>query len=250
MNDLTQIVTESGLVKAKADVILQTFQHYFAMAGEWEAKAKTIVVTNGNQKMAIKQAREGRLFLREKRIAIEKTRKELKEQSLREGKAIDGIANVLKSVIIPIEEYLERQEKFVEIQLAKITEEKLLAERKRMEDERIAKEKAEAAERERIKAENEKLRKEAEEREKLIEENQKKAIQDALKLELQQKEFEKQRQELENAETLRKELKAKLEAELKSAEEKLTTLASQIDMVTCPFCGKTFSLTQNNHKEN
>jgi hypothetical protein len=39
----------------------------------------------------------------------------LKEQALREGKAVDGIANVLKALIVPLEEHLDKQERFVEI---------------------------------------------------------------------------------------------------------------------------------------
>jgi hypothetical protein len=73
-------------------------------------------VTSSEQTAEMKMAREGRLFLKAKRVDIEKARKELKEQSLREGKAIDGIANVLKALIEPTEEYLEKQERFVEIQ--------------------------------------------------------------------------------------------------------------------------------------
>ena len=83
--------------------MLDNFSDYFKIAAEWEQKAKTIKVVDETQKADMEMARVGRLFLREKRIAIEKKRKELKEQSLREGKAIDGIANVLKAVIVPIE---------------------------------------------------------------------------------------------------------------------------------------------------
>ena len=112
-NQLLALVRESGLVEAKAKILLENFSNYFEIAADWEKKAKMIVVTDISQLADMKMARTGRLFLREKRIAIEKTRKQLKEQSLREGKAIDGIANVLKALIIPTEEYLERQEKFV-----------------------------------------------------------------------------------------------------------------------------------------
>lgn len=111
-NQLVTIVNESGLDKSKADILLKNFQDYFEIAGDWEKKAKMLVVSDDKQVAEMKMAREGRLFLREKRIAIEKTRKELKEQSLREGKAIDGIANVLKALIVPIEEYLYKQEHF------------------------------------------------------------------------------------------------------------------------------------------
>lgn len=117
-NELLRIVEESGLEKTKADLILEKFQDSFKIASEWEAKSKALVVTDVTQVTEMKMAREGRLFLKGRRVEIEKTRKELKEQSLREGKAIDGIANVLKALIEPIEEYLEKQEKFAEIKAA------------------------------------------------------------------------------------------------------------------------------------
>lgn len=114
-NALAQIVSTSGLEQTKAQFILEKFQDYFAIAADWEAKARSLVVTNPSQVAEMKMAREGRLFLKGKRVEIEKARKELKEQSLREGKAIDGIANVLKGLIEPTEEYLEQQERFVEL---------------------------------------------------------------------------------------------------------------------------------------
>jgi hypothetical protein len=173
-NNLELIVKESGLETTKAQVILEKFQSYFAMAAEWEAKAKTINVTDETQTADMKIAKVGRLFLREKRLAIEKTRKDLKEQALREGKAIDGISNVLKALIVPIEEYLETQEKFIEIRDAKIAAEKAAEVAARIEFERIAAEKAAAEEQERVRQENIRLRKEAEEKEKaLLEERRK-----------------------------------------------------------------------------
>jgi hypothetical protein len=66
----------------------------------------------------ITNARTTRLKLKNIRVEVEKTRKDLKEQSLREGKAIDGMANIIKALIIPIEEHLEKQEKFAEIKAA------------------------------------------------------------------------------------------------------------------------------------
>lgn len=117
-NQLINIVEASGLEKTKSDFILQKFQDYFKIAADWEKKAKAIVITDLSQTGEMKMAREGRLFLKAKRVEVEKTRKELKEQSLREGKAIDGIANVLKALIEPTEEYLEQQEKYAEIKEA------------------------------------------------------------------------------------------------------------------------------------
>ena len=221
-NKLAVIIEESGLVTEKAKILLDSFSDYFDIAATWEKQAKTIVVTDASQIPEMKMARTGRLFLREKRIAIERTRKELKEQSLREGKAIDGIANVLKAVIIPIEEYLEKQEKFVEIQVAEEAERIRIEAEKKAEEERIAKEKAEAAERERIRKENERLKKEAEEKER------------AMATERAQAKAEAEKQQRILAEQ-----KARAEAERKRAkelEEKLT------NMIECPFCHKKFNI--------
>jgi len=61
-----------------------------------------------------KLSRAFRLKLRETRIEIEGTRKRLKEDSMRTGKAIDGMANILKYIIEPVEEQLEAHEKAAE----------------------------------------------------------------------------------------------------------------------------------------
>lgn len=114
MNELQKLISEHGLVETKAQVILTNFQNFFELAADWQKKASTITITDISQAAEMKMAREGRLFLKQKRIEVEKKRKELKEDCLREGKAIDGIANVLKALIEPIENYLETQEKFAE----------------------------------------------------------------------------------------------------------------------------------------
>jgi len=268
-NKLAVIIEESGLVTEKAKILLDNFSDYFDIAATWEKQAKTIVVTDESQIPEMKMARTGRLFLREKRIAIERTRKELKEQSLREGKAIDGIANVLKAVIIPVEEYLEKQEKFVEIKAAEEAERKRIEAEKEAEEERIAKEKAEAAERERIRKENEQLKREAEEKEramiaeraqakaeaekqqKILAEQKAKAEAERKRREAERIAYEKRVQaEKEEAERKAKaekerqakiitEQKAKAEAErkrVKGLEEKLT------NMIECPFCHKKFNI--------
>ena len=121
---LVNIINASGLEKTKAESILEKFQDYFYIAAQWELEARKINVTSAEQVDEMKKAREGRLLLKGKRGEIERTRKEQKEQSLREGKAIDGIANVLKALIEPIEEHLDKQERFVELQEEKIKEDR------------------------------------------------------------------------------------------------------------------------------
>lgn len=169
---LEVLVQESGLEESKAEKMLDAFHNYFKIAGEWEIKAKGIVVTSEEQVVEMKMARVGRLFLREKRIKIEKMRKSLKEQSVREGKAIDGISNVLKGLIVPIEEYLMIQEKYAERQAAERAEKKRVEEeaeeRRKEEAEEAAREEKEKAEREKealAKKEESKKKREREERE-------------------------------------------------------------------------------------
>ena len=107
-----------------------TFMPFFEQANEWKNKAKDIVVTSGTQIEEMDQAREARLALKKIRVNVETTRKELKEEGLRKGKAIDGMANIIKYLIVPIEEHLQKQEDFVKIQEAEAKAEVL---RKRIE---------------------------------------------------------------------------------------------------------------------
>jgi hypothetical protein len=236
-NNLQILIKESGLEETKANQLLTNFQDYFKIASEWELKAKTIVVNNETQEAEMQMARAGRLFLREKRIAIEKSRKELKEQSLREGKAIDGIANVLKGLIEPIEEYLDKQEHFVEIKRKEEEELKRIEEEKRIENERIAKEKAEREENERIRLENEKLKAEMEKQEKQRQEELKKIEEERKKEnEARDKKLAEERKEAEKREQALKDAQKEEELARKKIEEELK------NQIECPYCHKKFFL--------
>jgi len=263
-NKLITIVEQSGLEKTKSDYILENFKNYFSIASEWEKRAKDIIVTDESQKEIMAIARVGRLALREKRINLEKERKKLKEQALREGKAIDGIANVLKALIVPIESYLDKQENFVKYK--KEEEERLLIieAEKKAEEERIAIEKAENEERERIRIENEKLKKEAEKRERQIakqkaeteakmkaereiaekKQREQNAIIEAEKAKAEaerraHEEREKQQRAKAEAEKAKIELqlKAKAEAERRAHEEMERLEEKLKDIIICPKCG-------------
>lgn len=124
VSPLVSIVNESGLDKTKAQYLLDNFSKYFKLASEWEARAKTIKVTSADQTFDMKVAREGRKFLRDRRTDIEKARVSLKADALREGQTIDAIAKILKNLIVPIEEYLDVQEHFIEIQEQKAIDER------------------------------------------------------------------------------------------------------------------------------
>lgn len=249
-NALVKVIEKSQLQQADTDNIYKYYQEFENIASEWESKAKEIIVTDESQTETMKQAREGRLFLKQTRVNVEKTRKELKEKSLRESQVIDGIAKALKDLITPIEEHLDRQEKFIEIKeqerkqklyeerisileplevnsslydlrnmsdddfskLVDSTKESIRLKKEeeiRLENERIAREKAEAEERERMRIENERLKKEREEQDRLLaierekreaEERAKKEALDKLEAEkLAQEQAEKEKIERQNS---------------------------------------------------
>lgn len=112
MNKLNQLIEESGLDHDRQMILKVRFQDYIDIADEWDRKAKEIKVTDSSQTELMKIAREGRLILRSKRTDIEKVRKEIKEQPLRECQAIDAVAKALKDLIEPTEKYLQWQEEF------------------------------------------------------------------------------------------------------------------------------------------
>jgi hypothetical protein len=221
-NQLEVIVKESQLEPTKAKYILDNFQNYFQLASEWEVKARNIVVTSPDQKAEMEMARAGRLFLREKRIAIENSRKKIKEEAVREGKAIDGIANVLKALIVPIEEYLDKQEHFVEIEQEKKEAAIRLEIEQRIEAERVAKEKADAEEREKIRLENERLKKEAAEKELALKAERAKAEEERKKQEaVLANERAKADAERHKAEAEKRALEEKAMAEKRAQEKKI-----------------------------
>lgn len=247
---LNSIVKTHQLSPAKGEIILQQFKDYFEIAANWERKIQELIVTDETQIAEMKMAREGRLFLRDKRLAIEKTRKELKEESLREGKAIDGIANVLKALIVPLEEKLHEQETFIE---RKETARKLIVETERrrllapynidsslydlqnMPENNFIQllkglELALKAEEEERLAEIERQKIEAEEREqrrKEMEEARIKAEQEAQKLRAEKAELEKQRDVAEKARIAAEKAKEKARLDAEKAKEKAVDKARE-----------------------
>ncbi len=241
-NQLISVITESAVEEQTGLTLKEKFLPFFEKAEEWKTKAASIVVTEASQKELMADARKARLFLKDIRVQADKTRKELKEDSIRYGKAVQGVYNVIEYMIVPIEEHLEKQEKFAEIQEAQ-RRDKLKAERElelqpymefvaynldlggmgdddyakilngaklqmQAKNEAIQREEAERIERERIQ-EAERIAKEkadAEERERIRVENEQ------LRAEAEQRE-QQMRAEREKAEVERKALEAKAEEE-------------------------------------
>jgi hypothetical protein len=113
-NALIEVFEGSTLPEVEKTTLIDHFNGFFDQATEWEKKAKNIVITSVDQKAEMKMAREARLAMKALRVDTEKKRKALKEDSLRKSQTIDAIAKIITNTIIPIEEYLEEQEKFAE----------------------------------------------------------------------------------------------------------------------------------------
>ncbi len=77
-------------------------------------RAKGIVVSARGQEAEERAAKVTRLALRAERVEAIKQLKELKASSLRRGRALDGVAAIVREMTEPAEEYLKLQETYTE----------------------------------------------------------------------------------------------------------------------------------------
>jgi hypothetical protein len=117
-SELSVVAKDNQLSANKVQELLSNFSQHAVEAQAVIDEAKTITVTGEKQVELMGKARIARLKLKNIRVEVEHTRKQLKEESLREGKAVDGMANIIKALIVPAEEHLEKQEKFAEVAIA------------------------------------------------------------------------------------------------------------------------------------
>lgn len=118
-NKIVEVIEQNGLELQTSNYIKEKFLPFFEQAEEWKRKAEALVVTDASQTHEMKMARTARLALKEIRVNADKTRKELKEDSLRYGKAVQGVYNVIEYLVVPIEKHLQEQEDFIAIAEAK-----------------------------------------------------------------------------------------------------------------------------------
>lgn len=256
-NQLQTVLKEQGITGNHATELLEAFGAPFEEAGKIIAEYKTIEVTSEDQTEDMAKARRMRLALKDTRVEVEKKRKELKENSLKVGRAIDSVATFVKQNIEPAENYLLQQEKFAEIKQAeraaklkadrteklmqytndislynldnmndeqfnsllatlKAQHEAKLAEEKRLEDERKAKEEADRKAIEEQAKENARLKAEAEARalKEKKEREEREAKEAAAKAEQDKKDAEAKAEQ----DRIKAEAEAKIEAERKKTE--------------------------------
>lgn len=104
--------------------LLEKFQPFFEQAKEWNDKALALEITSVEQVEQMKEARVARLALVKVRTSLDALRKKLNEDDKARIDARNGVAKFLTAMIVPTEAHLEKQEKFIEAETVRLTEEK------------------------------------------------------------------------------------------------------------------------------
>ena len=115
---LTEAVRQSGLLPARSEPLVAVFQPYADRTVAILAEAAKVA---DNDPAA---AKEVRLKLKKVRCDVETRRKEEKADSLKLGKAIDSVANIIFNVIQPVESHMDTIEKAEEIKAQKAKQER------------------------------------------------------------------------------------------------------------------------------
>jgi len=113
-NELVAAVQKTGLEPTTGERLVQGFAPYFRDAKAILDVSRSITVTDATQVSEIRASRENRLKLRAVRVAADKTRAALKEDSKRLGDAIQGVYNLLVLDISAEEKRLQDAEDFAE----------------------------------------------------------------------------------------------------------------------------------------
>lgn len=113
-NKLVAVVQTAELDQNKTDQLMKTFGGFYREAKFVVDDFKALKVAGVDDTDTMQKAREARLELARIRVKANKTRKQLKEQSLREGRAIQGVYNIIEALIKPVEQHLLEQEQYAE----------------------------------------------------------------------------------------------------------------------------------------
>jgi hypothetical protein len=111
-SELAVIAQNNNLDESRVQSLLKDFSDPFTEAQTLLKQASAITVTDEHQTDNMKAAKAARLALKKVRTNTENIRKTAKEAALREGKAIDGMANIIKAMIVPAEQHLEQLENY------------------------------------------------------------------------------------------------------------------------------------------
>jgi len=103
-----------------------------AAIAQMESDYMKLKIAGIDDKKNYQLVRSARMQVKEKRVEVEKTRKSLKEESLKFGRAVDAEAKRIRLLLEPIENYLIEQEKVIDEEKQRIKDEADRKERERI----------------------------------------------------------------------------------------------------------------------
>lgn len=112
------VLQATPLTLETTDQIKRNFIEFMAEAEKASKTVFAIEVTDVSQVTLMAEAKEARKILVKLRNDADKKRKELKADSIAYGRAVEAVYNKIESIILPMEEHLKKQEKFAENKLA------------------------------------------------------------------------------------------------------------------------------------
>jgi len=107
---------------------LQKFNITDAAIAEMKAQFLPLKIEGLEDKEGYKKVHEARMIVKGKRIEVEKRRKELKADSIAFGKAVEGEAKRIFTLLEPLEKYLTDQEEAIDNEKERIKQEKVRVE--------------------------------------------------------------------------------------------------------------------------
>src|SRR3972149_8395159 len=111
---------------------LKKFDVADAVIAQWNKDYMTLTVSGLDDKDGYKAVKEARITVKGKRVEVEKKRKELKEDSLRFGKAVDAEAKRITGLLEPIELQLSKQEDDYDAEKERVKQQVIRKEQERM----------------------------------------------------------------------------------------------------------------------
>lgn len=126
---IKSVINLSGLSEdTQKKLLVDSFEPFELVAQDWAKRVKSFQILGEQDTDGVQKAKDALAIVKSKRIAVENKRKELKEESLRYGQAIDKIAKTIAEMFSPIEEDLKSKADFIK-NLQAERKARLLAER-------------------------------------------------------------------------------------------------------------------------
>ena len=96
--EIQEIISKSKVNEETALTIGISFNNFMLQALSWKQNAMSILVTDESQTDLMEHAKKMRLTLRDIRIEADKKRKDMKEDSLNYGKAVQSVYGIIEGV--------------------------------------------------------------------------------------------------------------------------------------------------------